>query len=525
MTLVVGDKLPKEPVQSDALPLGWRWGAFDELTVNFDGQRVPVSNSDRKLIQGAFPYYGASGIIDYVNEYIFDGKYLLIAEDGANLLSRSTPIAFEADGRFWVNNHAHVVQVPGCLIPLSYLRHYINSIDLRVYISGSAQPKLNQKNLNRIQVPLPPLNEQRRIVVKIEALTARSQRAKEALDAIPPLLERFRQSVLAAAFRGDLTADWREENPDVEPASVLLERIRAKRRHQWEVNLSARGRDPSRARCEEVEIPDANDFPELPKNWIWTTLEQLVSSLRNGLSKKPADKPPGIPILRISSVRSMEVDTNDIRFYRVERPDELTPYFLRAGDLLFTRYNGSQEFVGVCGLVPALDYDLIYPDKLIRAQLVKELIVPKYLELVCNVGISRSHIERHVKTSAGQHGIAGSDIKTTPIPLPPLKEQIEIVNLVIERFSAISNLQIYSEDCLNKVSLLNQSILAKAFRGELVPQDPNDEPASVLLERIRTEREAMATKPKRGRSVKERKGSTKTKIDPKQQTIAFDKDD
>ncbi|MBW4540327.1 MAG: restriction endonuclease subunit S [Myxacorys chilensis ATA2-1-KO14] len=206
------------------LPEGWQWTRFEEITTNCDGQRIPVSSKERESRQGQFPYYGASGIIDYVDNYLFNGKYLLIAEDGANLLSRSTPIAFEAEDKFWVNNHAHVVQTIETTVLSSYLRDYINFSDLRFYISGSAQPKLNQKNLNSIPVPLPPIAEQKRIVAKIEELRSKTQKAREALEAIPEMCDRFRQSALAAAFRGHLTIDWREQNAHVEPAEVIVKK-------------------------------------------------------------------------------------------------------------------------------------------------------------------------------------------------------------------------------------------------------------------------------------------------------------
>ena len=527
MTLTKNSEEVKDFAALINLPPGWCWIPFEEITINYDGKRIPITSSARK--PGVFPYYGASGIIDYVDDYLFDGDYLLIAEDGANLLSRSTPIAFEANGKFWVNNHAHIVQVPGELIPLSYLKEYFNFTDLRFHISGSAQPKLNQKNLNRIEIPLAPLNEKRRIVAKIKALKARSQRVKEELEAIAPLLDQFRQSVLAAAFRGDLTADWREKNPDVETASVLLERIRAERHRRWEEaeleKMKAQGKTPKddkwKEKYKEPESVDDSQLPELPDKWCWATLDQLLFSLRNGLSKRPEDQPPGIPILRISAVRSMEVNTSDIRFYPIDAAEDISSYLLKLGDLLFTRYNGSRSFVGVCGLVPNLTHDLLYPDKLIRGQVVDKLLCfSEYLELACNFGVSRSHIESHIKTSAGQQGIAGSDLKCTPIPLPPVAEQYKIVQAVNQQFSATQSLAAMADESAKNVQLLDQSILAKAFRGELVPQDPNDEPASVLLERIRAEREKLDTKKKaKGKTEKKSRKAKPEAAEPKQLSL------
>ena len=134
---------------------------LNEIAENCDNQRKPVTSGNR--IAGAYPYYGASGIVDYVDDYIFDGDYLLISEDGANLLARSTPIAFSVSGKNWVNNHAHVLRFD-TYETRRYVEIYLNSIDLSPYITGGAQPKLNQKNLNKIPIPLPSTGEQRRIV-------------------------------------------------------------------------------------------------------------------------------------------------------------------------------------------------------------------------------------------------------------------------------------------------------------------------------------------------------------------------
>jgi len=414
-----------------------------------------------------------------------------------------------------------------------YLVYLINSCivinQLQEQTKGTTRPRVNLDHIRKLQIPCAPLNEQRRIVAKIEALKARSQRVKEELEAIPALLDQFRQSVLAAAFRGDLTADWREKNPDIEPASVLLERIRVERRRRWEEaeleKMKAQGKTPKddkwKEKYKEPESVDDSHLLELPDKWCWATLDQLLFSLRNGLSKRPEDQPPGIPILRISAVRSMEVNTSDIRFYPIDAAEDISSYLLESGDLLFTRYNGSRSFVGVCGLLPNLTDDLLYPDKLIRGQVVDKLLcLSKYLELACNFGVSRSHIDSHIKTSAGQQGIAGSDLKSTPIPLPPVAEQYKIVQAVNQQFSATQSLAAMADESAKNVQLLDQSILAKAFRGELVPQDPNDEPASVLLERIRTEREKLDTKKKaKGKTEKKSRKAKPEPAEPEQLSL------
>ena len=137
------------------------WKTLGEVCENLDSQRRPITSNKR--IKGIYPYYGASGIVDFVESYIYDGDYLLVSEDGANLLARNTPIAFSISGKNWVNNHAHVLKFD-TYEGRKIVEYYLNHIDLKPYISGAAQPKLNQNNLNSIPIPLPPLSEQRRIV-------------------------------------------------------------------------------------------------------------------------------------------------------------------------------------------------------------------------------------------------------------------------------------------------------------------------------------------------------------------------
>ncbi len=141
------------------------WRTLGDIAENLDSQRKPVTSNKRT--SGSYPYYGASGIVDYVDGYIFEGDYLLISEDGANLLSRTMPIAFSISGQNWVNNHAHVLKFD-CYETRRFVEFYINSIDLSSFISGGAQPKLNQKNLNRIPIPVPTFSEQRRIVTILD---------------------------------------------------------------------------------------------------------------------------------------------------------------------------------------------------------------------------------------------------------------------------------------------------------------------------------------------------------------------
>jgi type I restriction enzyme S subunit len=163
------------------LPAGWEWVRFGNASINRDGERVPVSSSDRDNRAKTYDYYGASGVIDKIDGFLFDKTLLLIGEDGANLINRSTPIAFLAHGKYWVNNHAHVIDTTHPEL-MTYLALFINAISLVPYVTGTAQPKMNQAKLNSIVIGLPPLAEQSRIVTRVEEL----MRLCDALEANSP---------------------------------------------------------------------------------------------------------------------------------------------------------------------------------------------------------------------------------------------------------------------------------------------------------------------------------------------------
>ena len=178
----------------------WPLRPFGELAANQDGRRKPVKASDRAQVQGEYPYYGASGIIDYVDSYLFDETSLLIAEDGANLLARSTPVAFIASGKYWVNNHAHVVTENGAA-RLRYLSTHLNLRSIRDFVTGSAQPKLNQANLNKIPIPYPPLSLQDEFDRRLDAVALiRAKQTDADTDA-----DAVFNSLVQKAFSGGLS--------------------------------------------------------------------------------------------------------------------------------------------------------------------------------------------------------------------------------------------------------------------------------------------------------------------------------
>lgn len=183
------------------VPPSWVWARFGDITISRDGERVPVSREERETRAKIYDYYGASGVIDKIDGYLFEKPLLLIGEDGANLINRSTPIAFMARGKYWVNNHAHVIDG----LDEDYLKFmelFINAIDLKPYVTGTAQPKMNQAKMNSIPVALPPLAEQRRIVAKVEELMSLCDRLERALQDASTTRARLLDATLREALAG-----------------------------------------------------------------------------------------------------------------------------------------------------------------------------------------------------------------------------------------------------------------------------------------------------------------------------------
>jgi type I restriction enzyme, S subunit len=357
--------------------------------------------------------------------------------------------------------------------------------------SATTLPILNKGKFERLLLPVAPRNEQQRIVAKIEELFYDLDAGVAALNRAKAKLKRYRAAVLKAAVEGKLTEEWRAKHPPTKTGSQLLERILKERRCRWESEQRAAfekaGTQPPanwKTKYKEPAGPESNNLPALPEGWCWATVEQLICYLRNGLSQKPSQVPPGHRILRINAVRPMSVDLNEIRYY--DRPTEdVGDYFVEDGDLLFTRYNGSVELLGVSGMVRGCSKPTLHPDKLIRVRTVIGHPVPSYLEIASNVGVSRRHMQGRARTTAGQTGISGADIRQMPIPLCSLSEQTQIIAEVERRLSLVHEAESQIDADLKRSTRLHQCILKRAFEGKLVPQDPKDEPANDLLERIK----------------------------------------
>jgi type I restriction enzyme, S subunit len=359
---------------------------------------------------------------------------------------------------------------------------------------------LTSSAMKQIPLIVAPAKEQTRIVKKLEELLSDLEAGVAELKAAQKKLVQYRQSLMKAAVEGALTAKWRKTHHPEETGAQLLERILKERRSRWDAKQLAKyqeqGKTPPKDwqdKYPEPVKPDTSNLPELPGGWIWASLDQLASMVRNGLSQKPHQEPTGYPILRINAVRPMSVNFNEVRYLALTE-SAVSDYILEDGDLLATRYNGSVDLLGVFGVVRGLTVQTIYPDKLIRIKPVLRYQLADWIEICAAIGESRRYIVSRVKTTAGQTGISGEDVKKMPIPLAPLEEQAVVSDDLKRLIPEIARQSGFIETSFKQSAAQRKNILKAAFSGQLVPQDPNDEPASMLLERIRNERKTQISK-------------------------------
>lgn len=323
-----------------------------------------------------------------------------------------------------------------------YLQKFYNTGEVTKYQGGSNNLRnLKFKEYVTIPIPVSPINEQIRIANKLDSLLAKVDVAQARLDKIPTLLKRFRQSVLVAATSGELTSEW----------------SKIQQKNKW------------------VEVP----------------LDELIVASANGLSKRSGKEGDETTILRLADFK------NASRVYGGERKiklnqKEIEKYFLVEGDILVVRVNGSVELAG--RFIEYNDKGNVegFCDHFIRLRLDNKKILPTYLTFVANEGDGRRYLKGSLSTSAGQNTINQGSVKGLEVALPSIEEQTTIIHRVESLFALADTVEKQYRQAKQRVDRLTQSILAKAFRGELVPQDPSDEPASVLLEKIKSERERLS---------------------------------
>lgn len=383
--------------------MSWPLVKLGNIVENCNSKRIPLKQADRAQRNGSYRYYGASGVIDYVDDYLFDGDYLLIGEDGNNLISRSTDIAFHANGKFWVNNHAHVLTSNGNA-DLGFLVHYINSINLEPFITGSAQPKLNKKNLDAIEIPLPPLDEQKRIAAILDKADVIRRKRQQAIK----LADDFLRSVFLDMF-GDLET----------------------------------------------------------KGWEITTVEKVAESTKGSMRTGPFGSQllhsefveKGIAVLGIDNAVENKFKWGKQRFITEEKYQQLKRYTVKPDDVIIT----IMGTCGRCAVVPEGIPTSINTKHICCITLDKDKCLSSFLH---SYFLYHPDCQKYLATNTKGAIMAGLNmgiVKGIPVPLVPLSLQVKY-DFIVKQLNELS--EGLSEHKENGNSLFN-SLSQKVFAGEL----------------------------------------------------------
>ena len=460
------------------IPVSWAVARLGEILPLSYGKGLV----EKKRVQtGDFPVFGSAGIVGYHNQSLIQRPALIVGRKGT-----VGSVHFSSIPCWPIDTTYFVESTPSTNLP--FFSYLLRATDLAGMDRSTAIPGLSRSDYDEIEVPLPPLPEQRRIVAEIEKQFTRLDASVAALKRAQTNLKRYRASVLKSACEGKLVPTEaelaRSEGRDYEPADRLLERILTERRAQWESKENRRGK------YKQPTPPDTTDLPELSEGWVWASLAQ-ISDLKGGATKgrryRVGETLMEVPYLRVANVQRGYLDLSEIKTIEVTQ-DVADQLELAPGDILFTE-GGDRDKLGR-GWVWKGEIDgCIHQNHVFRSRLLLSEMRPEFVSWWGN-SFGQTFFEQSGKQTTNLASINLSVLSSFPVPIPPLAEQHRIVAEVERRLSVIQKAEAAVEASLIRAERLRQSILKQAFSGKLVPQDPNDEPASVLLERIRAEREA-----------------------------------
>ena len=381
---------------------------------------------------------------------------------------------------------------------LKYLLHQLRFVQFANENSSGDRPRLKYETMADFDFQLPPLAEQERIASKIDELFSAIEAGERAIERARKALGRYRKSILKAAVTGELTKDWREQNPPEETAEELLQRILKARYEAWEAaelaQLDAKNKphpktdkqwEKFRGRYKAPNNDKDDRLPNLPLEWLWTNLNSISWNSSYGTSTKCDYKFAGPAVLRIPNVRGMKINLIDLKFAK-ENENFSSKGYISKGDLIVIRTNGSGSIVGLGAVAlskPAKD--CYFASYLIRFRICLSDDLGSWVNVYWQSSLVRNLVRGNAATSAGQYNISMSNMEKFGVPLPPLEEQAEIVSRVEEALSKADKAEATLDHQAAQAKALKQAVLKIAFEGKLVPQDPNDEPASELLKRIK----------------------------------------
>ena len=526
------------------------------------GGGTPSTTNPRNF-EGSIPWITPADMSGYTGKTISGGSRCIseqgLEESGARWLPEGTvlfssraPIGYVAiASRPVTTNQGFKSFVPSAGLNSDFIYYWLTSAKRHAekLASGTTFLEISGAKAALIPIPLAPCAEQTRIVAKLEELLSDLDAGVTELKAAQKKLGQYRQSLLKTAVEGALTAEWRAariaslppgggalargaaggegagvpntaapgahplpnpsplkgEGLETETGAQLLQRILTERRARWEAKQLAKfaeqGKTPPKgwqAKYPEPVRPDTTDLPKLPEGWVWASVDQL-SEIQGGIQKQPSRVPlkNKFPFLRVANVARGQLKLDEV--HEIELfPGELDRLALLAGDILIVEGNGSLTEIGRCAIWDGSIKNAVCQNHLIRVRPLE--LESRFLESWLNSLGGIEKLTMLAATTSGLYTLSVGKIAKVPVPIAPLEEQRKAIEYLVEQLSGLESQEQSVSLALKQAAAQRQNILRAAFAGQLVPQDPNDEPASRLLERIRAERAAhKPVKQPRGR--------------------------
>ncbi|EBX9238048.1 type I restriction endonuclease StySJI subunit S [Salmonella enterica] len=434
------------------LPEGWLKAQLEDIVEILDSMRIPVNNKERQeRIEGKdfnklYPYYGATGEVGKIDDFIFDEELIALGEDGVPFFDGQKNKAYMLYGKTWVNNHAHVLKAIQGLSHNKFLCYFLNQFDYHDYVNGGTRLKLTQANMRKIPVHFAPFSEQKIIAEKLDKLLTQVDSTKARLEQIPQILKRFRQAVLVSAVNGKFQAE------------------------------------SSSKECCTIDSLCLTSF-DGPFGSKLKTSDYTNS---------------GVRVVRLENIGHLEFNSEKETYISHEKYKSLYSNTLKENDLIFSSF--VDEDVRVC-LIPQSEEIFINKADCFCLRVDPSLASPYYLALVLASKTSYEQIKEKVQ-GITRPRINLRTLRSLKFDIPDLKEQHEIVRRVEQLFAYADTIEKQVNSALTRVNSLTQSILAKAFRGELTAQWRAENPdlisgensAAALLEKIKAERAASGGK-------------------------------
>lgn len=443
------------------IPENWCWTYLTSGVAEcLDNFRSPINATERASRSGDVPYYGATGQVGWIDDYLTEEQLVLVGEDGAPFLDLLKDKAYLIEGKAWVNNHAHILRSYFGNVGNYYLLNYLNCFDFTGYVNGTTRLKLTQASMNRIPVPLAPLAEQQRIVNRIESIFAKLDEAKEKAQAVVDGFELRKSAILHKAFIGELTAKWREEhklnsNESFECVQKELLKINRKK---------------------IKKVINNSTLPEIPSEWRYVELDDVAKQITDGEHSTPerVNDYGGYYLLSARNVRDDAMKLDDVDYISQKEYERISRRCNpQKGDVLIS-------CSGSVGRVCVINDDNYYA--MVRSAAMVSVVKcnPRFIMYMIMAEPVQREIQQLSKQTAQANLFIGA-IAALKIPFAAVEEQNEIVHILDSLIKKEKQAKEAAESVLDQIDTMKKAVLARAFRGELGTNDPKEASAVELL--------------------------------------------